>query len=365
MKRLVFVVILQCAVFGALSRYPVAIAAEVTDATGRTVTIPDHIERILPAGPPAAVLLAAIAPTQMLGFPGPPSEEGRTALAPEVSGLPTVPRLTGHPDMTPALRDLRPDLIIDYGNVAPRYKQLAQDTQQATGIPTLLFDGALDQIPTVARTLGKILHQPDRAEAVARFAEAILALPIPPDSHPRVLYARGADGLLVAAPGTDVTAIFPRLGWQVVAPDGTGTFRPSTVEAIRALDPDVIILADAAAKDLLTTAPWASLRAVRDGHAYIAPSIPFGWVEEPPSINRLLGVAWLRGGDPLTLAALFNASVYGRALTREQLLTVAGGTARIPPSWPGVAEPSMAATAGQPPQHSKSSASPPAAATKP
>jgi iron complex transport system substrate-binding protein len=322
-----------------------AMAAEVTDATGRTVTIPDHPERVLPAGPPAGVLLAAIAPGQMLGFPGPPGDLGRTALAPAASGLPTVPRVTGHPDATPALHDLRPDLIIDYGSVAPRYKQTAVETQQKTGIPTLLFDGALDQIPSVTRTLGKILHQPEQAEAVARFAEAILALPVPAGTHPRVLYARGADGLLAAAPGTDVTAVFTRLGWQVVAPESApgsakpaGAFRPATIEEIHKLDPDIIILSDPAAKAVLATDAWASLRAVRDGHAYIAPSVPFGWVEEPPSINRLLGLAWLRGGDPLTLAALFNATVYGRALTQDQLLAIAGAT-------PTLTSPTLASTA--------------------
>ena len=324
MKRLALFLALLCAT-------STAMAAAVTDATGRTVTIPDHIERILPAGPPAEVILAAIAPGQMIGFPGPVSESARTALAPAVSGLPSEPRVTGPQDTTAAIKGLHPDLIIDYGTVSPRYKQMAQETQQKTGIPTLLFDGALDQIPTVARTMGRILHQPEQAEAVARFAEAILALPIQANNHPRVLYARGAEGLLVAAPGTDVTAIFARLGWQTVAPDGTGTFRPASVEAIRALDPDIIILSDPAAKEVLHTAPWASLRAVRDGHAYIAPSEPFGWVEEPPSINRLLGLAWLRGGDPLTLATLANAVVYGRVLKQDQLLAIAGATPLVKP----------------------------------
>ncbi len=338
MKRMVLALILLSAPFVLPPLQP-SYAAEITDATGRTVTIPDHPERVLPAGPPAAVLLAAIAPAKMLGFPGPPGDAGRSALAPSASGLPTVPRLTGHPDIGPAMRDLRPDLIIDYGSIAPRYQQLARETQQKTGIPTLLFDGALDQIPSVARTLGQILHQPEQAEVVARVAEAILALPVPASNHLHVLYVRGADGLRVAAPGTDVTAIFPRLGWQVVAPEGTGTFRQASAEAIRALDPDIIILADPAAKAVLGTAPWASLRAVRDGHAYIAPSVPFGWIEEPPSINRLLGVAWLRGGDPLTLAALFNATVYGRALTQQQLMAIAGTTPSLSP-WLGTYAPS-------------------------
>jgi iron complex transport system substrate-binding protein len=213
---------------------------------------------------------------------------------------------------------------------------LAQDTQQKTGIPTLLFDGALDQIPSVARTVGRILDQPAQAEAVARMAEAILALPLaaeldPGAPHPSVYYARGADGLLATAPNTDVTAVFARLGWRVVAPDGNGTFRPATIEAIHALDPDIIILSDPGAKGVLATSAWTDLRAVRDGHAYIAPSEPFGWIEEPPSINRLLGVAWLRGGDPMTLAALFNTIVYNHVPTPAQLDAIAGSTPSFKP----------------------------------
>ncbi len=323
MQRLIAILIL-------LSAAP-AVAATVSDATGRTVAIPDTPQRVLPAGPPAAVLLAAIAPAQMLGFPGSVSESARALLAPAATGKDSVPRLTGGGDMREAIEKLHPDVIIDYGDISPRYQQLARDTQQKTGIPTLLFDGSLDQIPTVARALGRILHQPVQAEAVARFAEAILALPVPATSHPRVLYARGEDGLLVAAPNTEVTAVFARLGWQVVAPDGSGTFRHATIEAIRTLDPDVIILANPEARSVLTTEPWAGLRAVRQSRAYIAPSEPFGWIEEPPSINRLLGVAWLQGADPTTLAALFNTIVYNHVLTPAQLVAVAGTTQQLKP----------------------------------
>ena len=76
---------------------------------------------------------------------------------------------------------------------------------------------------------------------------------------------------------------------------------------------------------------WRSLRAVRAGHAFVAPALPFGWVDEPPSINRLLGVAWLSGHDPKTLAALFNAVVYGRVLTTQQLDTLLAGVHSLQP----------------------------------
>jgi iron complex transport system substrate-binding protein len=309
-----------------------SVATEVTDATGRTVSIPDRVDRVLPAGPPAAVLLAAIAPAQLIGFTSPVTEQARAALAPAVGERPEVPRLTGQADATAAIAALHPDLIVDYGTVSARYKDLAQETQRRTGVPTLLLDGAVDKIPEVARTLGKVLHQPEQAEAVARFAEAILSLPVPPSTHPRVLYARGADGLLVAAPDTDVTALFVRLGWQVVAPEGKGTFRPASIDAIRALDPDILIFSDPAMRTVLQQSEaWAGVRAVRDGKAYIAPSVPFGWIEEPPSINRLLGLAWLRGSDPVSLAAMFNTVVYGRVLTSGQLLSIAGTTPSFKP----------------------------------
>jgi len=67
---------------------------------------------------------------------------------------------------------------------------------------------------------------------------------------------------------------------------------------------------------------WRSVRAVQSGHALISPAMPFGWVEEPPSINRLLGLAWLEGRDPVTIASLFYAVVYGHALTPAQLDSV-------------------------------------------
>jgi iron complex transport system substrate-binding protein len=309
-----------------------ALAGQVTDATGRTVQVPDQIAHVLPAGPPAAVLLAAVAPDLMLGWPSPLSDDARALLPPAAGKLPQIPRLTGREDVTEKIQALKPDLIIDYGNVSPRYADLAQKTQQRTHIPTILLDGSLTEIPHVFRLLGGLLHREGRAETLATLAEALLALPATHDVHPRVLYARGADGLTVAAPGTDVTEVFTRLGWQVLAPDGQGSFRSSSVDVVRALDPDILIFSDPAMHDtVMHDDAWRTVRAVREGHVAVAPGLPFGWVEEPPSINRLLGLAWLEGRDPVTLGAMFNAVVYGHALSPAQLDTVLAGVHSLQP----------------------------------
>jgi iron complex transport system substrate-binding protein len=309
-----------------------SLAADITDATGRTISLPEQIARVLPAGPPAAVLLAAVAPDLMLGWPSPVSDEARTFLSPEAARLPQVPRLTGREDVADKVHGLKPDLIVDYGSVSARYAELARATQYRTGIPTLLLDGSLTEIPHTLRLLGSVLHRETRAAAVADFAQTLLALPTNTGKHPRVLCARGADGLSVVAPGTDLAEIFTRLGWTVVAPDGHGALRQARFDEIRTLDPDILILSDPAMRETLaTSAEWRSLRAVHEGHALIAPSLPFGWLNEPPSINRLLGLAWLSGRDPVELAASFNKVVYGRALTAPQLRTLLADTRQFRP----------------------------------
>jgi iron complex transport system substrate-binding protein len=182
------------------------------------------------------------------------------------------------------------------------------------------------------RLLGTALHREQRAETLARLAEALLA--VPPQSGPprRVAYARGSDALQLAAPGTGATEVFARLGWQVLAPPGEGRFRPAKLPDVAALDPDILVFADPAMRDIVARSPeWRALRAVREGHAYAAPKLPFGWIEEPPSLNQLLGVAWLAGGDAVTLAATFNAVVYGHVLTADELRSVAGNAQPLPP----------------------------------
>lgn len=267
-------------------------AAELVDATGRHVTLPEHIARVLPAGPPAAVLLAALAPDLMVGWPAKLTPEGRAALDPITAKLPEVPRLTGNADVTEAVRALAPDLIVDYGTVSPEYATLAEKTQARTGIPTVLLDGALTATPAVLRALGAALHRAERGEALAREAEAVLALP-PPAHGLRVVYARGPDATLLAAPGGGPAEVFERLHWQLLAPEGTGNSRMATPAQVAALDPDYVIVADPAS--VAQVRAWPGLRAAAAGHVLADPGQPFGWIAEPPSINRLLGLIWLRG----------------------------------------------------------------------
>ena len=103
---------------------PVA-GAELQDATGRSIRIPDQPVRVLPAGPPAAVLLATLAPELMLGWPHAPSPAARMWLPAATVDLTTVPMLTGR-HVTDEVAALHPDVILDYGAISPRYVQMTE-----------------------------------------------------------------------------------------------------------------------------------------------------------------------------------------------------------------------------------------------
>ncbi|MGZ3307239.1 MAG: iron ABC transporter substrate-binding protein, partial [Xanthobacteraceae bacterium] len=57
---------------------------------------------------------------------------------------------------------------------------------------------------------------------------------------------------------------------------------------------------------------WASVAAVRTRRVHLSPKLPFGWVDFPPSVNRLIGLWWLA---KILYPDLFPEDL--RALTRD------------------------------------------------
>ena len=300
-------------------------AATFTDATGRAVTIPDHVSRVLPAGPPAAVLIASLAPDLLLGWPHPPSDAAKAFLPQSVAGLPSVPVLTGKEGVTDKIIALKPDLILDYGDVSARYVEADKKAQTTTSIPVVLLDGTLSRTPQAYRDLGRILGRAEPAETLATLAQAVLDAVPPLPEKLKVVYARGEDGLNLLRPGSISADVFAVLGWSLLAPEGgePGALRHSTIAEIASLDPDLMIFADPTmAEKIAGSKEWQALRAVQQHLAFTAPHLPFGWIEEPPSVNRLLGVAWLTGDDPGSVGALVGSVLFGRLPDRAQIATL-------------------------------------------
>src|SRR2546429_6991830 len=70
-------------------------AANVTDGAGRVVPVPARVERVFPAGPPAAIFLYTLAPELLIGWPRANQPEEREFLLPDIGGRPAGGRITG------------------------------------------------------------------------------------------------------------------------------------------------------------------------------------------------------------------------------------------------------------------------------
>lgn len=283
---------------------PAAAGHVVTDSAGRSVSVPDHVERVMAAGPPASVLLYVLCPEKLVGWVRKPREAELAYLSKTVRELPEVGRLTGRGDSAnlEAVVNAKPDVIVDFGAVTPTYVALADRVQNQTGIPYLLIDGRFANTAAALRLVGSTLGVEARGEMLAHDAETTLAevdraaASVPPAQRPRVYLARGASGLETGTRGSINTEIIERAGGINVADIGGEPGRLTTVslEQVLAWNPDTIVSVDASFVDRVRTAAgWADTEALRRHRVYLSPGLPYGWIDSPPSLNRLIGLKWL------------------------------------------------------------------------
>src|SRR5229473_7424512 len=275
-------------------------SADFTDAAGRRVVLPAQISRILPAEPNAEVLVFVLAPDKLVALSGLP---GRNALLPRASRLPILgwrPRSIPA-SMAETVRRLHPDLIIDAGPVTPDRAAFADQVMQQTGIPYILVDDSFARMPTVLRSTGAMLGDNDRAIDLALFAEHAIAglrgrlLIRPANARPHVYYGLGPDGLTTALPGSPAGEALDEAGAiNVASPLGRGTEAAVTREQLLGWDPEIIIAEERSFYTALLRNPaWRRLSAVRKKRVYLEPDNPFGWIEHPSGVNRLIGLHWL------------------------------------------------------------------------
>jgi iron complex transport system substrate-binding protein len=277
-------------------------AAAVTDSGGRAITVPQKIERVFAAGPPAAILLYTFGPELLLGWTRRPTPSECAFLGNGACDKPEVGRLTGRGNTTnlEMLLNLKPDLILDAGTINDTYISLADRVQTQTGIPYALLDGRFSAVSSTYRQLGQLTHRPDVGETFAHYAEGTIATitgriaRIPKDKRPRVYYARGPGGLQTGLGGSINVETIEFLGAQNAAGERKGGMATVSIEQVLAWNPDVIITIEPAfAAAVRNDAVWAPVKAVKAGRVYLSPTLPFGWVDFPPSVNRLIGLWWL------------------------------------------------------------------------
>lgn len=275
-------------------------AATVQDAAGRSIALPDRVTRVFPAGPPAAILLYTMAPELLLGWPRANRAEECAFLLPDICARPEVGRLTGRGNTAnlESVLALKPDLILDVGSTSSTFVSLAARVQEQTGIPYALLDGRFEVMPSTYRLLGKLTQRD--VGPLADYVEQTLARiqagvnRIPENERPRVYYARGPRGLETGLAGSINVETIEYLGAHNVAGERRGGLTVVSVEQVLLWNPEVIVTIDRDfAANVRNDPLWREVAAVRSGRVHLSPKLPFGWVDFPPSVNRLIGLWWL------------------------------------------------------------------------
>jgi iron complex transport system substrate-binding protein len=115
---------------------------------------------------------------------------------------------------------------------------------------------------------------------------------------------------------------------NVAAALGKGGLVQVSVEQVLAWNPDVVVTIDRTFYASVWRDPlWQNLKAVQAGRVYLSPNVPYGWIDFPPSINRLVGLRWLGrclypdafAEDLRPFVREFYARAYHQTPTPEQL----------------------------------------------
>jgi iron complex transport system substrate-binding protein len=168
-------------------------------------------------------------------------------------------------------------------------------------VPYIVLDNSIQTTPAMLRTIGTMLGVGQRGQDLGYYADYAIGsvrgrlLIAPATERPLVYYGRGPDGLESGLTGSQVMADIDQVGViNVAARPGGGELTRVTRDQIFAWNPAMVIAQERSFYNaLLRNAAWRSLVAVANKRVYLAPADPFGWIDNPPGVNRLIGLYWL------------------------------------------------------------------------
>ncbi len=278
---------------------------EFTDSAGRTVEIPTNIERIAPSGYTAQQVLLTIAPDKMVGLASELTDDQVKIFGDEFKDKPVFGAFLGAKDTfnREAVASADPQIIIDTGEKKDGIADDLDNLQNQTGIPCVFIETTLSDYGDAYRTLGDLLGEQDRGNEIGDYLQGAydqttsVMQTIPQDQRARVAYMVGDQGTNAIAQGSYQGQVIDMVANNVVTAEkvsGKGDGNQISMEQMANWNPDYIIFQDQSVYDSAQTDPaWLTISGMQKGQDYVCPSVPWCWLNSPPTVNQMLGVQWL------------------------------------------------------------------------
>ena len=273
-----------------------------TDSVGRTVVLPDNIEKVAVSGPLAQIVVFALCPDKLVGIAQKWDKTAEKYLATEYYHLPELGQLYGGKGELnlETLLASGAQVVIDVGEPKGSIAEDLDALSEQTGIPFVHITATIGTMGDAYRKLGELLHMPDEAEALAAYCDgtyAKIAKLAERVEKVDLLYITGDKGLNVIARGSYHAEIIDLLSNNLAVvdnPSSKGTGNEVDMEQIMLWNPDVILFAPGSVYASVGNDPmWSDIAAIRNGAYYEVPFGPYNWMGFPPSVQRLLGMLWM------------------------------------------------------------------------
>ncbi len=275
-----------------------------TDSAGREVEVPAQIDKIAPSGHTAQQVILTMAPDKMVGLSQELTDDQLKYFGDKFADYPVFGAAFGAKgDMNKeAVAASGAQIVIDTGEYKDGLKEDLDNLQSQLGIPVVFIETPLDGYDKAYEMLGELLDMEDRGKELGdycskAYSETETAMAsIPESERVNVAYLLGDSGLNAIAKGSYQGTVIDMCANNVVEVEkasGSGTGNEISLEQIAVWNPDLIVFGANSIYDTVgSDAAWAGISAIESNNYYEVPSEPWTWLNNPPTVNQVLGMQW-------------------------------------------------------------------------
>lgn len=276
-----------------------------TDSAGRTVEIPAHIDSIAPAGHTATQVLLTMAPEKLVSLSTELNEDQAKYLGSDYADLPVTGAAFGAKgDINKeAVAASGAQILIDTGEMKDGIAEDLDTLQAQLGIPVVVIETKMNDYGKAYEMLGDLLGMEDRGKELSDYCEAAydetvgIMKSIPESERVNVAYLLGDKGTNTIAKNSYQGQVVDLVANNVAdlgKVSGSGAGVEVSMEQLAIWNPEMILFQEGSIYDSVASDPaFAELDAIKNGNYYEVPGAPWCWLNNPPTVNQVLGMQWL------------------------------------------------------------------------
>lgn len=275
-----------------------------TDSAGREVEIPTQIDKIAPSGHTAQQVLLTMAPDKMVGLSMELTDAQMKYFGDKFADYPVFGAAFGAKgDMNKeAVAASGTQIVIDTGEYKDGLNEDLDNLQAQLGVPVVFVETPLDGYDKAYEMLGDLLGMQDRGKELGDYCakayqdtEAAMTA-IPENERMNAAFLMGDAGLNAIAKGSYQGTVLDMCANNVVQVEkasGSGAGNEISLEQIAVWNPDLIVFGPKSIYGSVgEDAAWSGISAIESKSYYEVPSEPWGWLNNPPTVNQVLGMQW-------------------------------------------------------------------------